>query len=268
MRTDADIPSGTFLKFTPGAFFVEVDVFADQKIFHQQLRGKFPDETLRLNETHAKAIYAIVMKNLFCLPDNKESKEIFKQYVERIEQLDVRFYYSDDADKKLAHSRFVTTFAAFYRSYIEKNYFDLEFKPIVKEDAQSLKQRFADAEIFVPTHQVDNKDWKRITDDQKLKNFIEQGYQFFGYDESIYDYVKFDSLPEKQLADYSDSILQLPDADKKRFWCRNDRNVWFYYGTRRYYPDFVLFRNGTIYALEVKGEILLGHQEEPIVDGA
>ncbi len=252
---DEDIPSGTFLKFTPGAFFVEVDVFADQRIFHQQLRGTFLDETLQLNETHAKAIYAIVMKNLFCLPDNKESKEVFKQYVEKIAQLGVRFYFSDDADKKLAQSRFVMTFAAFYRSYIEKNYFDLDFKPIVKEDAQSLKRRFVDSEIFIPSDQVDNKGWKRITEVQKIRNFIEQGYQFFGYDESIYDYVKFDTLPEKQLADYSDSILRLPDSGNRHFWVRNDRQVYFYYGTRRYYPDFLMFRDGIIYALEVKGEI-------------
>ncbi|PYS67077.1 MAG: hypothetical protein DMF69_24175 [Acidobacteria bacterium] len=254
-ETDGDdIPAGTFLKFTPGVFFVEVDVFADQRIFHQQLRGTFLEETLELNESHAKAIYAIVMKNLFCLPDNKESKEVFKQYVEKIAQLGVRFYFSDDADKKLAQSRFVTTFASFYRSYIEKNYFDLDFKPIVKDDAQSLKQRFTDGEILLPSDQVNNKGWKRITDVQKLRNFIEQGYQFFGYDDSIYDYVKFDTLPEKQLADYSDAILRLSDTEQ-RFWVRNDRQVYFYYGTRRYYPDFLMFRNGIIYALEIKGEI-------------
>ena len=252
---DHDIPAGTFLKFTPGAFFVEVDLFAHQKIFHQQLRGKFPDEVLQLNESHAKGIYAIVMKQLFCLPDNRESKEIFKRYVEKLTQLDVRFYYSDEADKNLAQSRFVTTFASFYRNYIEKNYFDLDFKPIVQDDAQPLKQRFTDSEILIPADQINNKGWKRIADAQKIKNFIEQGYQFFGYDESIYDYVKFDTFPEKQLADYANSILQLPDSDRRRFWVRNDRQVYFYYGTRRYHPDFLMFLDGIIYALEIKGEI-------------
>jgi hypothetical protein len=251
---DPDIPAGTFLKFNPGAFFVEVDLFADQKIFHQQLRGKFPDEVLDLNESHAKSIYAIVMKQLFCLPDNRESKEIFKHYVEKLAQLNVRFYYSDDADKKLAQSRFITTFASFYRSYFEKYYFDLHFEPIVKDDAQSLKQRFSSTEMLIASDQIEDKTWKRA-DVQKIKNLIEQGYQFFGYDESIYDYVKFDSLPEKQLADYANSILQLPDSSKRRFWVRNDRQVYFYYGTRRYYPDFLMFRDEVIYVLEIKGEI-------------
>lgn len=251
---DPDIPTGTFLKFNPGAFFVEVDLFADQKIFHQQLRGKFPDEVLEMNESHANSIYAIVMKQLFCLPDNRESKEIFKRYIEKLAQLDVRFYYSDDADKKLAQSRFITTFASFYRSYIEKHYFDLHFEPIVKDDAQSLKQRFSNTEMLIPSDQIKDKTWKRA-DVQKTKNLIEQGYQFFGYDESIFDYVKFDSFPEKQLADYANSILQLPDSGKRRFWVRNDRQVYFYYGTRRYYPDFLMFRDGVIYVLEIKGEI-------------
>jgi hypothetical protein len=251
---DPDIPSGTFLKFSPGAFFVEVDLFADQKIFHQQLRGKFPDEVLEMNESHANSIYAIVMKQLFCLPDNRESKGIFKRYIEKLARLDVRFYYSDDADKKLAQSRFITTFASFYRSYIEKHYFDLHFEPIVKDDAQSLNQRFSNTEMLIPSDQIKDKTWKRA-DAQKIKNLIEQGYQFFGYDESIYDYVKFDSFPEKQLADYANSILQLPDSGKGRFWVRNDRQVYFYYGTRRYYPDFLMFRDGVIYVLEIKGEI-------------
>ena len=252
---DHDTPAGTFLKFTPGAFFVEVDLFADEKIFHQQLRGKFPDEVLEINESHAQSIYAIVMKQLFCLPDSRESKEIFKRYIAELAQLDMRFYYSDDADKKLAQSRLVTTFASFYRSYIEKNYFDLDFKPIVKADMQPLKKRFNDLEILIAADQVNNSGWKRIADAQKIKNFIEQGYQFFGYDESIYDYVKFDTFPEKQLADYANSILQLPDPDTRRFWVRNDRQVYFYYGTRRYYPDFLMFRDGIIYVLEIKGEI-------------
>lgn len=253
-ETDETIPAGTFLKFNPGAFFVEVDLFADEKVFHQQLRGKFPDEVLLLDESHAQSIYAIVMKQLFCLPDNREAKEIFKRYVEKLGQLGLRFYCSDDADRKLAQSRFITTFASFYRSYIERHYFDLDFKPIVLDDKQPLSRRFTDLEILIPADQVNDKSWKRIAE-SKIRNFIEQGYQFFGYDESIYDYVKFDTFPEKQLADYLNSVLLLPDTSPKRFWVRNDRQVYFYYGTRRYYPDFLMFVNGTLYALEIKGEI-------------
>lgn len=191
------------------------------------------------------------MKNLFCLPDNKESKELFRRYVARVAELGVQFYFADDADKKLAQSRFVSSFAAFYRSYIEKNYFDLDFRPIVSENAQSLKQRFADAEILIPTDQEKNKDWKRATV-PKLRGYIEQGYQFFGYDNSIYDYVKFDTFPEKQFADYAENVLDIESAKRPPFWVKNNRNVWFYYGTRRYYPDFLMLRDGTIYVLEIK----------------
>lgn len=248
------IPPGLFLKFTPGSFFVEVDVFADQKIFHAQLLGRFPADLLQLDEAHANGVYAIVMKNLFCLPDNKESKELFRRYVARVAELGVQFYFADDADKKLAQSRFVSSFAAFYRSYIEKNYFDLDFRPIVSENAQSLKQRFADAEILIPTDQEKNNDWKRATV-PKIRGYIEQGYQFFGYDNSIYDYVKFDTFPEKQFADYAENVLHIESAKRPPFWVKNNRNVWFYYGTRRYYPDFLMLRDGTIYVLEIKGEI-------------
>jgi hypothetical protein len=251
-----EIPPGVFLKFTPGSFFVEVDVFADQKVFHQQLRGKFSDDVLELSESHAKGIYAIVMKNLFCLPDNKEAKEIFRQYVERAAELAIRFYYSDAADKKLAQSKFVSIFAAFYRSYIEKNYFELDFKPVVEEDAQPLKQRFADVEILIPSDQINDTKWKRISDAKKIKQFIDQGYQFFGYENSIYDYVKFDTYTEKQFADYAENVVRTAgESGRSPFWVRNNRNVWFSYGSRRYYPDFLMLREGIIYVLETKGEI-------------
>jgi len=250
-----EIPPGTFLKFTPGSFFVEVDVFADQKIFHQQLRGIFPEDALALTESHAAGIYAIVMKNLYCLPDNKEAKEIFRQYVARVAELGVRIYFSDEADKKLAQGRFVSSFASFYRSYVEKNYFELDFKPIVDEDAQSLKQRFPNAEILMPSDQENNKAWKGLSDTQKLRQYIDQGYQFFGYENSIYDYVKFDTFTEKQFADYAETVLLSANGGRTPFWVRNNRNVWFTYGTRRYYPDFLMLRDGIIYVLETKGEI-------------
>jgi superfamily II DNA or RNA helicase len=250
-----DIPPGIFLKFTPGAFFVEVDVFADHKVFHQQMRGNFHDEVLELNESHAKGIYASVMKHLYCLPDNKESKDIFKKYIERFQELGMRYYYSDDADKKLAQSKFVSMFAAFYRSYIEKNYFELDFKSIVNEDSQSLKQRFTDVEILIAADQEKNTSWKRINDPKKIKQYIEQGYQFFGYKDSIYDYVKFDTFTEKQFADYAEQVLSRNGNGRPPFWIRNNRNVWFSYGTRRYYPDFLMLKDGIIYVLETKGEI-------------
>jgi type III restriction enzyme len=172
-----------------------------------------------------------------------------------VAKIGVRFYYADDADKKLAQSRFVSSFASFYRGYIEKNYFDLDFRPIVKEDAQPLKQRFADTEIFVPADQENSTSWKRVTDPQKLKQFIDQGYQFYGFNKSIYDYVKFDTFPEKQFADYAERVLASGNGVRAPFWVRNNRNVWFYYGTRRYYPDFLMLRDGTIYVLETKGEL-------------
>ncbi|HVF91401.1 MAG TPA: DEAD/DEAH box helicase family protein [Blastocatellia bacterium] len=112
-----------FLKFTPGSFFAEADILADEKLFHRQLRPRFSDAALEVGGSHAGSIYAILMKTLFCLPDKRESREIIGKYLERIEEIGVRFYFSDEADRVLAHSRFVGSFASFYRGYIEKNCF-------------------------------------------------------------------------------------------------------------------------------------------------
>jgi len=36
---------------------------------------------------------------------------------------------------------------------------------------------------------------------------------------------------------------------------RNQRQIYFNYGNKKYYPDFILFHQGIIYILEAKGEI-------------
>ncbi|OHE60196.1 MAG: hypothetical protein A2Z47_06360 [Thermodesulfovibrio sp. RBG_19FT_COMBO_42_12] len=94
--------------------------------------------------------------------------------------------------------------------------------------------------------------------------------------EHIYEYQKF-----LQLAEYADKVLSSvkgreispfvteklqpysmaaePEVSYGRntqnFWIRNQRNIYFTYGTRKYYPDFIIFKDGFIYVIETKGEI-------------
>ena len=94
-----------------------------------------------------------------------------------------------------------------------------------------------------------------MKDKHKLIDLIDKQYHFYGYEKSIYDYEKFDSLTELQLAEYADQILKQVAEEKKPFWIRNERNIFFTYGSKKYYPDFILFKDDMIYVIETKGAI-------------
>jgi len=80
-------------------------------------------------------------------------------------------------------------------------------------------------------------------------------FHFYDYRNSIYDYVKFDSFTEKQLADYQEKVINQLGKQDKPFCVRNQRNIYFSYSNKKYYPDFIMYYQGMIYMLEAKGEI-------------
>lgn len=271
-----------FIKYRPDSFFLEVDIFADKKEYHKQLQQSGGVETiLSITEKEMKAIYGHVQKNLHCLPDSDTVKKAFKAYIDKFNEKELRYYRLDDADDKLALNLFVNSFSFFYRNHIEKNYFRLDFRQINEGDSWNLMKRFEDYEIRIPDDQIGNKKRLQVRDKAKLIELIDSNYHFFGYEKSIYDYDKFDSYPEMQLADYANVILKKeaeakvvklesteedtltvaadPEAvyEKKNinFWVRNQRNIYFTYGSKKYYPDFILFKDDLIYVIETKGEI-------------
>jgi type III restriction enzyme len=149
----------------------------------------------------------------------------------------------------------VNTFSFFYRNYIEKHYYQLSFRQIDERDQWSLKNQFDDVDILLSEDQKENKTLIKETDRKKLIDLIDKGYQFHGYEKGIYDYVKFDTYTEKQFADYANEVLKPEDNEARPFWVKNDRNIFFTYGRKRYYPDFIMFYKGIIYVVETKGEL-------------
>lgn len=245
-----------FLKYRPEKFFMEVDVFADKKTYHEQIEKQGGKPTkLSITSKELKQIYGIVQKNLPCLPDTETSKKAFTDYINKFNALGLQYYKLDEADDKLALNLFVNTFSFYYRNKIEKDYFTLDFHGISKEDSWGLKNAFTDYEMKIPDDQLGNKMRVKVTDKDKLIELIESQFHFFGYEKSIYDYEKFDSYPEMQLAEYADEVLKKVAAEKKPFWIRNQRNIYFSYGSKKYYPDFILFKDDWIYVVEAKGEI-------------
>ena len=252
-----------YLKYRPNTFFVEVDVFSEKDEFINQIRttGGIEKE-LVLSNSHAVTIYSIVQKRLFCLPDSKNVRELFSSYVKRINEKKLFYFRLDESDDELVCNQVVNSFSNFYRNHIEKNYYDLQFDEVDRNFHHYLDQKFKEYEISIPKDQVKNKTLEKIraNKDKRNKrdrviNLVDQNYHFYGFDKSVYEYDNFDSLPEFQLADYVDEQIKRQEDNSNYFWIRNQRNVYFSYGSKKYYPDFIVYKDGYIYVIETKGEV-------------
>ncbi|MBK9402928.1 MAG: DEAD/DEAH box helicase family protein [Ignavibacteria bacterium] len=264
-----------FLKYKPESFFIEVDVFSDKNVYHEQIINSDGIETpFIISDKEIKSIYGIVLKNLHCLPDTEYSKNIFKSYADKLNELGLKYYRINSADDTLASNLFIDSFSFFYRNHIEKNYFSLDFRQLQEEDSWNLKSNFKDYDMKIPVDQIERNAYLRVVDKKKLIDLVGDQYNFKGYKNSIYEYNSFDSYVEYTLAKYIDEILGVDRSDlgigvkdidiaadksinskaNETFWVRNQRNIYFSYGVKKYYPDFILFKDGVIYVVEVKGE--------------
>lgn len=246
-----------FIKYRPNSFFMEIDVFSDKKVYHKQIQQSGGKKTqLLIQDSDINSIYSFACKNLYCMPDNSEIRGYFKSYIETLNNKGLMFYKIDEADEKLALNNFISSFSWFYRSYIEKHYYKLNFRELNEDDSWNLSQQFSDYDIKLPKDQIKNKARLKYKDDEKkLHELINGGYNFYGYEKSIYDYDKFDSYTEYQFAEYVNEVLKTIQEENKPFWVRNQRNIYFTYGSRKYYPDFIVFKDRYIYVVETKGEI-------------
>ena len=255
-----------FLKYRPDRFFVEVDVFSDKEIYHKQIQqGGGIATTLKITEKDTKTIYSKVLKNLPCLPDTETSKTAFRNYINKFNEIGLQYYRIDAADDILSFNLFRDAFCNYYRNKIEKDYFNLDFREIQAEDSFYLPTYFKDYEISIPTELLENKLRLKIKDKAKSIELIDAQVHFYGYEKSIYNYDKFDSYTEFHFADYLDVILKKVAAENKPFWVRNQRNVFFEYGSKKYYPDFLLFKDRHFYIVETKGEVFADHKKNALL---
>ena len=244
-----------FIKYSPNNFFTEIDLFADESIFHKMGEEQnWNYDTLEITEKDVKEIYGRIITKLKPIPDVPKNYKVFMEYAKLLNDLKIYFYNLDDVDRKLAINRLKDSFIYFFIHYVENEYFELDMKTLDAEsDTWLLPNQFNDVNIKVRKKDVNNNS-RELTDEKKTIEKIKTGYYFYGYNNSIYDYDKFDSYPEKQLADYLENILVKSENDNQ-FWIRNERNIYFKYGTHKYYPDFIFLHNNILYVIEIKGEI-------------
>lgn len=243
-----------YIKYMPGSFFMEIDLFADPELYKKEMKnaGAVVD-VIKLTEKDTRNIFGFLLKDINILPNTDKYFKEFEKYIKKFNEIELRYYKIDNADFNIALHTFVSSFCFFFRNHFEKNYYELDFSKINQETMGNfiLKESFKDYEIMLPTDQIEN-DLISSKDKDRLIDLIKNSYHFFGYRNCAYDYVKFDSYTEKQLADYLDKSMENNRAD---FWIKNTRNIYFEYGSKRYFPDYLIFKSGIIYVIETKGEI-------------
>lgn len=254
--------------YKPNTFFTEVDLFQDFKSFAIVAKQEqWQQAVLNIGDRDLKAIYGRVVGKLHAIPDVPNTYQAFQRYQAQINALELRYFWVDGVDHTLAKNRFVDNFVFFYINYIEDKYFVIDRSTLDNEnDYWSLKQAFDVRKIMVRKKEIGN-DSRKIASSSEAKALIKQGYQFYGYEHSVYEYDKFDSLPEKQLADYINHVLDADSVEGTQhpFWVRNQREVFFEYGSHKYFPDFLVFWDRVIYVLEMKGEHIVDQKKTELL---
>jgi type III restriction enzyme len=245
-----------FLAYAPNSFFIEVDLFKfTEREFHFLGENQnWNYDRLEITEKDMKEVYGRVVSKLKAIPDVPKTYKIFQEYGRLINARGLYFYNLDEVDYKLAINRFKDSFTYFYINYVENEYFELDSNTLDSEtDTWWLQNEFKPEKIKVRRNDIENNS-RFIEDKNQLVDLIKTGHYFYGYKHSIYNYEKFDSYPEKQLADYVDYLIEQEPDKAEPFWVKNERNIYFEYGPHKYFPDFIFFYNKIIYVIEIKGE--------------
>ena len=254
--------------YKPNTFFTEIDLFQDLKTFEQVAQQEqWNSGVLRIEERDLKAIYSRVVSKIHAIPDVPATYQTFQRYQQKINSLELRYFWMDEVDHALAKNRFIDNFVFFYGHYIEDKYFVIDRRTLDNEnDYWALQHEFTVRKIKVREKELKNEA-RKTADAKRAKELVNQGFQFYGYEHSAYDYDKFDSFPEKQLADYINHILDTePSTDEYQpFWIRNQREVFFEYGSHKYFPDFIVFWDRVIYVLEMKGAHIVSQKKAELL---
>lgn len=134
--------------------------------------------------------------------------------------------------------------------------FDLMFKSQFTFRKINVKGLFVDGKVTV--RKREGKTLNLIPSYQEMtKHEHRKGIIVEGYKHSIRTYVKFDSSPEKWVADVLEHLCSL-DKKKKSFWVRNEPQIEYSVEVKPapFYPDFLAFINGKWVIIDVKGRHL------------
>lgn len=139
--------------------------------------------------------------------------------------------------------------------YSQKS-FDLMFKSQFTFRKSNVKNLFVDNKVTV--RRREGRLLNLIHADQEMSSHMQQkGIIVQDYKFSIRPYVKFDSPPEKWVADSLEHLCSL-DKKRKSFWIRNEPKTEYPVEVKpaAFYPDFLAFIENKWIIVDVKGRHL------------
>jgi type III restriction enzyme len=175
-----------------------------------------------------------------------------KQLIERIINAGIQVDTAYALDYRRALRALEKSIISFYR----QRAFELMFKSKFTFRKTNVKELFIDGKVTV--RRRDGKTINLIPSYQEMTSYMQQkGIIVEGYQYSIRPYAKFDSPPEKLVADALEHLCSL-DMKKKSFWVRNEPKTEYPVEVKPapFYPDFLAFINGKWIIVDVKGKHL------------
>jgi len=139
--------------------------------------------------------------------------------------------------------------------YGRKSY-ELMFKNKFDFKNKNVKNIFIDSRVIV--RRREGHTLNLISSHQEMSSHLQQkGIIVEGYQYSVRPFVKFDSPPEKWVADALEHLCSL-DKKKRSFWVRNEPKTEYPVEVKPapFYPDFLAFISGQWIVVDVKGKHL------------
>ena len=175
-------------------------------------------------------------------------KELIKKIINAGIQVDTAYAY----DYRRALKALKKSIIEFY----SQRAFELMFKNQFTFRKINVKKLFVDGKVTVKKR--NGKILNLIPSYQDMSSHMQQkGIIVEGYKYSIRPYVKFDSPPEKWVADALESLCSL-DKKGKSFWVRNEPKIEYPVEVKPapFYPDFLAFIKREWIIVDVKGKHL------------
>lgn len=179
------------------------------------------------------------------------SRKTVEKLIKAIFDTGIRVDTAYAVDRKKALRALKRKITEFY----EKGSLELMFKNQFDFRKRNVKEIFVDGVVTI--RKREGKILNLIPSYQEMSSHLQQkGIIVDGYKHSIRPYVKFDTPPEKWVADTLEHLCAL-DKKQKSFWIRNEpREYAVEVKSAPFYPDFMAFIGGRWIIVDVKGKHL------------
>lgn len=180
------------------------------------------------------------------------SRKSVEKLIKAIFDAGIRVDTAYAVDRKKALKALKKKITEFY----EQGSLELMFKSQFDFRKKNVKDIFVDSTVTI--RKRDGKILNLIPSYQEMSSHLQQkGIIVEDYKHSVRPYVKFDTPPEKWVADTLEHLCSL-DKKKKSFWVRNEPRTEYPVEVKPapFYPDFLAFINGEWIIVDVKGKHL------------